>query len=94
MVLHRLLKEPHLQWDPKAPAEARAPVVQAWEGWFDERRGEWDLSALEKAGRFVGDTQFGRYVGNLAQGAWRVIVTPEDRLRPDVSDYVLMLDGG
>lgn len=33
-------------------------------------------------------------LGKFAQGAWRVTITPEDRRRPAVSDYVLVLAGG
>jgi peptide/nickel transport system permease protein len=64
---NELLKELHKRWDPKAAPDARVPVVQAWQEWFEERTGEWDLGALEKTGRFFSDTQFGHYVGNLAR---------------------------
>lgn len=65
---NRRLEDASLAWAPGAPPEARAPALAAWQAWYAERRGEWDLSFGSRLGRGVADTQFGRYWANLLSG--------------------------
>jgi len=54
-----------MAYSPSAPEEEKLEAVKKWEAWYEEHKGRYQYSFLQKADIFFFDTRFARYWLNL-----------------------------